>query len=90
MDQIPIRTLNQDTATVLERVANGETVEITNRGKPVARLVPVSSGELDDLVEMGWAKAPTLPRPFVVPAGSIDHEKSATNALIAMREEERW
>ncbi|MCE7005707.1 type II toxin-antitoxin system prevent-host-death family antitoxin [Kibdelosporangium philippinense] len=90
MEQVPIRVLNQDTASVLDRVTNGETVEITNRGKPVARLVPVASGELDDLVEMGWAKPPTLPRPFVVPAGPIDHEKTATNALIAMREEERW
>jgi prevent-host-death family protein len=89
MDQIPIRVLNQDTASVLERVERGETVEITNRGKPVARLVPVVDGELDDLVESGWATAPTLPRPFPrLTVLALDN--GATEALIAMRAEERW
>jgi prevent-host-death family protein len=89
MDQIPIRVLNQETASVLERVEHGETVEITKRGKAVARLVPVVDGELHDLVESGWAKAPTLPRPFPRPTVVVA-DNAVTNALIAMREEERW
>jgi prevent-host-death family protein len=89
MEQIPIRVLNQNTASVLERVEHGETVEITNRGKAVARIVPVISGELDDLVAAGWVKPPTLPRPFPRPTAKVEG-KAVTDALIAMREEERW
>jgi prevent-host-death family protein len=90
MEQVPVRQLNQDTAGVLARVENGETVEITSRGKPIARIVPVSNGEMDDLVAAGWVTPPTLRRPFVIPPGEVDHTSSATAALIAMREEERW
>jgi prevent-host-death family protein len=52
MEQIPVRQLNQDTAGVLARVEAGETVEITSRGKPVARIVPVVEGELAALLAM--------------------------------------
>lgn len=82
--------LNQDTAGVLERVENGEAVEITNRGRPIARIVPVSDGELDDLVAAGWVSPPTLHGPIPMPEGEIDETRAASLGLIAMREEERW
>jgi prevent-host-death family protein len=90
VEQVPIRELNQDTAGVLARVERGESVEITNRGKAVARLVPIPGGEMDDLVAEGWVTPPTLPRPFIPPAGEMDRTNAASEALIAMREEERW
>jgi prevent-host-death family protein len=90
MEQVPIRELNQHTASVLARVERGETVEITNRGKPIARIVPAGHGELDDLIAAGWVTPPTLPRPFPRPPGPVDHTNAASNDLIAMREEERW
>lgn len=34
--------LNQQTARVLERVEAGEELTITDRGRPIARLLPVS------------------------------------------------
>jgi prevent-host-death family protein len=90
MEQVPVRQLNQDTAGVLARVENGETVEITSRGKPIARIVPVTHGELDDLVAAGRVIPATSREPFTMPPGPVDHTNSATNALLAMREEERW
>jgi len=90
MEQVPIRELNQDTASVLERVEHGESLEITNRGKPIARIVPVLGGEMDDLVAAGWASPPTLPRRFPVPTGPVDETNAATNALLELRDEERW
>jgi prevent-host-death family protein len=36
-------------AALLDRVANGETIEITRRGVPIARLVPVGAGESHSL-----------------------------------------
>jgi prevent-host-death family protein len=89
MEQVPIRTLNQDTAGVLERVQHGETLEITSRGKPIARIVPVTEGELDDLVATGRVIPPTIHSPFPLPTSPADGG-SASDALIAMREEERW
>lgn len=90
MEQVPIRELNQDTAGVLARVEAGESVEITNRGNPIARIIPIVSGEMDDLVAEGWAIPPTLPRPFPPLTGEVDTTNAASNTLIAMREEERW
>jgi prevent-host-death family protein len=36
-------------AALLDRVAKGETIEITRRGVPVARLVPAGGGNRADL-----------------------------------------
>ena len=36
---------------LLRRVSNGETIRITRRGVPVAKLVPVASGEKKDLIQ---------------------------------------
>jgi prevent-host-death family protein len=90
MDQVPVRVLNQDTASVLARVEGGETVEITSRGKPIARIVPIYQGELADLVAQGRVTPATSREPFEMPPGPIDETNSTTAALIAMREEERW
>lgn len=87
---MPIRELNQDTAGVLSLVEHGESLEITNRGKPIARIVPIADGEMDDLVAAGWAAPPSLPRPFSTPAGPVDETNAATNALLELRDEERW
>jgi prevent-host-death family protein len=89
VEQIPIRVLNQQTASVLARVERGETVEITNKGKPIARIVPVAGGELDDLVAAGRVIPATDHTPFQMPAARVENN-AVSEALIAMREEERW
>ena len=43
MDRIGVRELRQHASRYLARVANGEAIEVTDRGRPVARLVPVPS-----------------------------------------------
>lgn len=87
---MPIRELNQNTAGVLERVEHGETVEITNRGKPIARIVPVSAhGELDELIAAGRITPATVHGPIPMPTGRVVNN-AASEALIAMREEERY
>ena len=61
MERIGVRELNQNTSQVLARVSGGETVEITDRGRPIARLVPVSDDRstLAKLVAAGRAVSPT-------------------------------
>ncbi len=46
MERIGVRALRQDASAILRRVAAGERVEITDRGRPVALLVPVSKGDV--------------------------------------------
>ncbi len=44
MTSVGVRELRQRASELLRRVANGETIEITYHGVPVARLAPLSDG----------------------------------------------
>lgn len=41
MEQVGVRDLKQNASQVLRRVKGGESLEVTERGRPVARLTPV-------------------------------------------------
>ncbi len=82
MRAIGIRELRQQASRYLRDVERGETIEVTDRGRPVARLVPVpqegvrerliAEGRLrpgkGDLLDLGPPLAPTpgLPLPSEV------------------------
>jgi prevent-host-death family protein len=53
MDRIGVRELRQHASKYLNRVAHGETIEVTDRGRPVARLVPTPQSTWQDLVDRG-------------------------------------
>lgn len=53
MSTIPHRELRNRSTEILRRVEAGETFEITNHGRPVARLVPYTASSLDLLRESG-------------------------------------
>jgi prevent-host-death family protein len=90
VEQIPIRTLNQDTAGVLARVERGEAVEITNRGRAIARIVPIVADPLAELVASGAAVPPTVTSPFPMPAVPAVEGSEAGELLSGLRDEERW
>lgn len=90
MEQIPIRTLNQDTAGVLARVEQGEIVEITNRGNPIARIVPIAADRMADLVASGVVLPPTLTGSVPVPTVAAEPGADAGQLISALRDEERW
>jgi prevent-host-death family protein len=92
MERIGVRELNQNTSQVLARVSGGETIEITDRGRPVARLVPVGdeTASLARLVASGRAVAPIGAGPVPLPPPLGDPGVNAASALAAMRDEERW
>ncbi len=78
---VGMRELSQRTARVLARVRAGETVEITDRGKTVARIVPATSDRYEQLVAAGivrQAKRPFdpkhLPEPAANPTGRASEE----------------
>tara|TARA_B100000519_G_scaffold183108_1_gene176462 strand:- start:140 stop:412 length:273 start_codon:yes stop_codon:yes gene_type:complete len=51
MDSIGVRELRQHASRYLDRVAAGELIEITDRGRPVARLVPIASDPWQALID---------------------------------------
>jgi prevent-host-death family protein len=93
VESIPVRRLNQDTAGVLARVERGESLEITSRGRPIARLVPAARrglDELEDLIAAGRVVPATITAPFASPEGPVEDEVDAGELLSDMRNDERW
>jgi prevent-host-death family protein len=74
--RVGVRELRQNLSVYLERIARGETLEVTDRGQPVAILAPIShaASALDRLTAAGLVIPATgdlltLPRPRRAPAG---------------------
>lgn len=61
VDQVPVRELRNFTARVLDRVKHGAVLEITERGRPVARLVPVEMDDWELLHAIGLVDPPEEP-----------------------------
>ena len=90
--QIGIRELNQHASRVIDRVRNGEVIEVTDRGRPVARVVPVTDtpGLLGRLVQEGRAVPPAEIGKIPVPPVAADAERSAADEVAEGRLQERW
>lgn len=53
MERVGVRELRREASAILRRVSSGETVEITDRGRPVALLVRAMPDGLARLKEEG-------------------------------------
>ena len=56
MESIGVRELRQNASTYLERVKRGETIQVTERGVPIAVLAPlpiVKKTRIEELIEQG-------------------------------------
>ncbi|MDQ6909410.1 MAG: type II toxin-antitoxin system prevent-host-death family antitoxin [Actinomycetota bacterium] len=88
MDRIGVRELRQHASRYLQRVADGESLEVTDRGRPVARLVPVTSDAWADMIasrKVTRAEDDT----DVADEGPGDYDVDASGVLAAMRADER-
>ena len=72
MGEVTKTELNQQTARVLARVAAGEHLTITDRGRPIADLSPRSDSVWDDLVASGQVSLPTERGALTIPAAASD------------------
>ncbi len=90
VEQIPMRALNQHTGDVLARVQRGETIEVTNRGKAIARIVPIVTDTMVDLVASGLVVPPTITGPIPMPTIPAAPGSEAGELVSGLRDEERW
>lgn len=91
VERVGVRELRQNLSRWLRRVENGESFEVTERGRPVARLTPLTEGEgvIARLVrqgrieQVGQGSLADLPLP---PPASVG-EMSISDALREIRED---
>jgi prevent-host-death family protein len=88
MRSIGVRELRQNASRYLEQVAAGESIEITDRGHPVARLVPITGDPWQDLISAGEVTKAVRPVNVddIKPAG---YPHSGSEALERLRRDER-
>ena len=91
MSSIGIRELRQRASEYLRRVEAGETIEVTDRGRPVALLTPVpQASPLEQLRAAGAVDGPTadlfdLPEPLELEPG----QETPSTVLARLRADER-
>lgn len=90
MSEVGIRALKQNASKVVAQVVAGELVTITDRGRPVAQMVPPAASRLEALVSAGRARPArhsltALPAPSRLGGG----RPSLSEELVRMREAER-
>ena len=56
MDNVGVRELRRDASAVLRRVAAGETIQVTDRGRPVALMVKAMPDGLERLEAEGMIR----------------------------------
>ena len=95
MDSVSVSELKRQTARVLDRIKAGESLEIRESGRPVARLSPAvptaGAPALDRLIAQGKAlpAANSGPIPPTPPRNPIEEGVSLSAALAEMRDDER-
>jgi prevent-host-death family protein len=92
VSSVGIRELRQQASAVLRRVVAGEVIDITEHGRPIARIVPLRHTALEQMVIDGRATAPEsdLLKALVelsLPATSTG--SSPSSALAELRNDER-
>jgi prevent-host-death family protein len=91
MTRVGVRELRQRASELLRRVENGESFEVTDRGRPVAMLAPLPErGPLDRLrtagdVSPAQGDLTDLPDPIPLPPG----QEQPSSVLARLRRDER-
>src|SRR5450830_1645070 len=87
--QVGVRELRQDASGVLREVKAGASVEITEHGRPVARIIPIGISDWENFFTAGLAIPSRVEdwRPTKKRI-KIKGGKTSTQILIEMRAEE--
>lgn len=95
MVTIGVRELRRDASQWLARVRAGETIVVTDRGRPVARLAPLGPATgyeallADGRIQPGSGRSPADALSMLDAEMPADTGPSLSDALAALREAER-
>jgi len=89
---VGLRDLRHHTSEVLARVRHGETIDVTEHGRLIARIVPVGERQPTPILArfVASGRATLARRPGYRPRMRQEAGASLSEALRAMRDEERW
>ena len=97
MEPIGVRALKQNASAVLKGIVeSGEAVTVTDRGRPVAQIVPIADSIVEQKLAEGLARGPMksisdLPRPMMVAGGDKDEPSAGlSQTLVEQRAGERY
>ncbi len=80
---IGIRDLKANLSEYVARAAHGEEIVVTDRNRPVARLVPyVAASDVERGIDEGWIEAPRRTQ-----LGEIERVRSDRSTLAALDED---
>jgi prevent-host-death family protein len=88
MREVGIRALKQNASAVVQAAAAGERIVVTDRGRPVAQILPLGEGRLASLSRAGLLRhrrhrLSTIGPPPAVPV-------ALSRMVIAARDDERY
>lgn len=97
MRSIGVRELRQNASKYLRLVEAGETIEVTDRGRPIAKLTPLEEAKpktraeeiIEDLTRRGLLIPAKEPRRPFNPLPPIPGKPTLSEILAEMREDER-
>ena len=84
MTTIPHRELRNQSSKILERVKNGETIDVTNNGEITATLIPPSASPFERLLLAGQVRPAMGPVDFRTLL-RVNSESSTTEILDDLR-----
>lgn len=92
MATVGIRALKQNASEVVRRAAAGDVITVTDRGRPVARIVPIRATPLEEMRSAGLVREATRkPWDLPMPTGAAaPGEATLGEVLHQMREDERY
>lgn len=76
---VGVRELKSRLSEYLGKAASGESVVVTDRGRPIVRLVPFAEDSIQSGIAEGWIDAPRRTR--LEPAAPVRSERSVLDVL---------
>ena len=91
VESVGVRELRQSASQLLDQVKDGASIEITEHGVPIARLIPITQSLYEEYLESGRIIAARNPnRVFTMPSGKIAKGKQLSDLLIEERRSARF
>jgi prevent-host-death family protein len=91
MTTVGIRSLKQNASEVVRQAAAGDVITITDRGTPVAQIVPLRVSRLEAMRNAGLVRrATTSAADLPLPTVAITDGSSLGDTLRTMRADERY